>query len=144
MSTVLIVEDDLLISDLLDEAVSAGGFEVCGIATTVDEAIAMGERFRPDLGIIDVRLANGGDGTVVAARLLASAPVGILYATGNVDYVLTTGAAGHACLKKPYRPSEVVAALRVIEHILKTGTAPESLPRNLLILARARESLGGP
>jgi len=41
MLKVLIAEDELLIADLLEEALVANGYEVCGIARTVDEAVAL-------------------------------------------------------------------------------------------------------
>lgn len=37
MSTVMIAEDDLLIADMLEDALVAGGYEVCGIARTVKQ-----------------------------------------------------------------------------------------------------------
>ena len=67
MASVLIVDDDLMIADWLEEVLVEAGYEVCGIAATVADAIELGERFRPDLGVIDVRLANGGSGMDVAA-----------------------------------------------------------------------------
>jgi DNA-binding response OmpR family regulator len=136
MTSILIAEDDVLISDLLEEALVANGYEVCGIATTVREAIALAERLRPELCIIDVRLADGGDGTVLAARLMQQPGIGILYTTGNADYVVANGAPGHACLKKPYRLSEVVGALRTVEQIVRHGTVPTSVSPGLLILDR--------
>jgi DNA-binding response OmpR family regulator len=33
---ILIVEDDLMIADMTEEILVANGYEVCGIATTVD------------------------------------------------------------------------------------------------------------
>src|SRR4051812_45566766 len=100
MTKVLIVEDDLLISDLIEDALKEEGYIVCGVATTATEGIALGRRERPDLAIIDVRLADDSDGTTVAAKLATEFPLGILYATGNVDRVLTADAVGHGCLKK--------------------------------------------
>jgi two-component system, response regulator PdtaR len=134
MAKVLIAEDDLLISDLLEDAVENGGYEVCGVATTVAQALAIGRDRQPDLAILDVRLAEGGDGTEVAARLTASRSIGILYASGNIEQLLTTAVTGHACLKKPYRPSDVVRALRVVEHMILTGAAPAQLPPGLILL----------
>ncbi len=37
MSTVMIAEDDLLMADMLEEVLVANGYEVCGIARTVEE-----------------------------------------------------------------------------------------------------------
>ena len=59
------------------------GYEVCGIARTVAEAVALGRSHKPDLAVIDVRLADGDLGTEIAAQLGALGRLGILYATGN-------------------------------------------------------------
>jgi DNA-binding response OmpR family regulator len=59
MPKVLIVEDDFMIADCLEEILVDAGYEVCGIAREVDEAIAMGKELRPDLAVIDLRLAAG-------------------------------------------------------------------------------------
>ncbi len=41
MLKVLIAEDELLIADQLEEALVASGYEVCGIARTVDDAVVL-------------------------------------------------------------------------------------------------------
>lgn len=134
MAKVLIVEDDLLISDLIEDVLTDAGYDVCGVATTATEAIVLGERHQPDLAVIDVRLADGSDGTTVAAHLMSQFTLGVLYATGNPHQVLGTRAAGHACLKKPYRPSDVVRALKMIEQMVANGALPHPLPQGLILL----------
>jgi two-component system, response regulator PdtaR len=57
---ILIAEDELMIADMLEEALTASRYEVCGIARTVDEAVALSELHGPDLAVVDVRLAKGG------------------------------------------------------------------------------------
>jgi two-component system, response regulator PdtaR len=70
MTSVMIAEDDLFMADMLEEALAASGYEVCGIARTVEKAVELAERHKPDLAILDIRLANGGLGTDIPARLL--------------------------------------------------------------------------
>ena len=69
MPKVLIAEDDLLIADMLAEVLVGGGYDVCGIARTVDEAVELGKRHEPDLAILDIRLAEEGRGTDIPAQL---------------------------------------------------------------------------
>jgi DNA-binding response OmpR family regulator len=59
MPTVMIAEDDLLMADMLEDVLIGGGYEVCGIARTVEQAVELGERYKPDLAILDIRLAEG-------------------------------------------------------------------------------------
>jgi len=47
MLKVLIVEDDLMMADMVEEILSQSGYEVCGIAPTVAEAVALGRPTSP-------------------------------------------------------------------------------------------------
>jgi len=78
---VLIAEDELIIADLLEETLIMSGYEVCGIARTVDEAVALAKLSKPDLAVFDVRLAHGGHAPDIARRIDRQT-LGILYATG--------------------------------------------------------------
>jgi len=59
----LIAEDDLMIADMVKMLLVDAGYEVCGIARTVTEAVALIRRHKPDLAVIDVRLADDDLGT---------------------------------------------------------------------------------
>jgi two-component system, response regulator PdtaR len=87
MSKVIIAENNLLMADMLEESLLDAGYDVCGIACTVEEGIALGELHRPDFAILDLRLRDGGLGTEIAARLDRQGGIGILYATGNARQV---------------------------------------------------------
>ena len=93
MPKVLIAEDDFMIAEMLEEAVSEGGYQVCGIASEVSEVVTLGEQHRPDLAIIDLRLGGGGDGIEAATELSHRVKLGILYATGNCHRVPRNAAA---------------------------------------------------
>ena len=58
MLKVLIAEDDVMIADMLQELLVESGYEVCGIGRTVAESVALAQRHKPDLVVIDVRLAE--------------------------------------------------------------------------------------
>src|SRR5216684_1976643 len=106
MLKVVIAEDDLMIADMAEEMLVACGYEVCGIARTVAEAVALCRLREPDLAIVDLRLADGGLGTDIAVQLGGLGRLGVLYASGNVSHEAMHAANGHACLAKPYaRPT---------------------------------------
>jgi CheY-like chemotaxis protein len=134
---VLIAEDDLMIADMVEMLLVDAGYEVCGIARTVAEAIALAQRHKPDLAVIDVRLANGDLGTEIAAQLGGLDRPGVLYATGNVSTVLLTAADGHACLSKPYRSPDLLRSLEIVAEIVATGTASPPFPRGFQVLPAA-------
>ena len=56
---------------------------MCGIADTVEEAVELGERHKPDRAVLDIRLAKGGLGTDIPARLDRPASMGVLFASGQ-------------------------------------------------------------
>jgi DNA-binding response OmpR family regulator len=134
MPTVLIVEDDLPIADLLQEALEAQDFTVIGIARTVEQAIGTADRERPDFAVIDLHLAHGELGTDVAAHLRKITKVGILFSTGNDDRRLTASI-GDAVMTKPYRLDDVGRGLRILSEIAETGHSASRLPRNFRLLA---------
>ena len=134
MLKVLIVEDDFMIADMTEEMLVESGYEVCGIARTVDEAVALGRLHAPDLAVIDLRLADGGLGTEIAAQLGGLDKLGVLYASGNVSHVLMSAANGHACLAKPYRSADLLRGLEIVIEMVASGTASQPFPRGFQVL----------
>ena len=137
MLKVLVAEDDLLIAGMTEEVLVESGFAVCGIARTVGEAVALGRLHKPDLALLDMRLADGGLGTEVAAELAASGRIGVLYATGNTVSVMENAVEGDACIVKPYGLDDLVRALEIVAEIVATGTASPPFPRGFEVLPRA-------
>ena len=137
MPKVLIVEDDLMIADMVEMSLIECGYEVCGIARTVAEAVALAQRHKPDLAVIDVRLADEGLGTEIPSQLGAVGRPGVLYATGNISAVMLTGADGHACISKPYRFPDLLRSLEIVAEIVATGRASPPFPSGFQVLPSA-------
>ena len=131
----MIVEDDLMLADFAEEILVEHGYEVSGIARTVTEAVALAGRSRPDLVILDLRLADGGLGTEVAAELLPLGGPGTLYVTGSMSQVALTD--GDACLAKPYRAVDLLRGLEIVAGIVATGNTEPPFPRGFHLLQRA-------
>ena len=134
MLKVLIAEDDLMIADLAEEILTDKGYEVCGIARTVAEAVALAQLHKPDLAVLDLRLADGGLGTEIAAQLLPLGRLGVLYATGNISQVVLTAANGDACLSQPYSSADLLRGLEIVAQIVATGEALPPFPQGFQIL----------
>jgi DNA-binding response OmpR family regulator len=132
MLKVLIVEDDLMLADFSEEILVERGYEVTGIARTVAEAVALARHAVPDLVVLDLRLADGGLGTEVAAQLQPLCRPGILYVTGNMSQVALTH--GDACLAKPYRAADLLRGLEIVAEIAATGKALPPFPRGFQLL----------
>jgi CheY-like chemotaxis protein len=137
MLSVMIAEDDLIIADMAEDVLVSHGYEVCGIARTVAEAVALARLRKPDLAVIDLRLANRELGTAIAAELRGNGRLGILYATGNMSQVVLTAADGDACLAKPYRPTDLLRGLQIVADIVETGAASPPFPPGFQVLRPA-------
>jgi DNA-binding response OmpR family regulator len=131
---VLIAEDDLMIADTMEAALVGHGYQVCGIARTVAEAVALGKRHKPDLAILDARLADGERGSDVAAQLTGIAGLGILYASGNIADLMRSGAQGHGCLAKPYHYADLIRCLEIVSALATTGASSRPFPRGFHLL----------
>jgi CheY-like chemotaxis protein len=123
MLKVLIVEDDLMTANMIEETLVGGGYEVCGIATTVADAVALGRRHMPDLAVIDLQLANNGLGTEIAAQLGGLGKLGVLFASGNLSTIKLTAADGDACLAKPYSAADLLRGLNIVADAVVTELA---------------------
>jgi DNA-binding response OmpR family regulator len=129
---VLIAEDDVLIADMVKDLLVEAGYRVCGIARTVDEAITLNILHKPDLAVVDQRLAGGGLGTDLAMKWADSDVIhrpGVLYATGNAAHVMAIASAGDACLVKPYNAEDLIRSLQLVVEIVATGTVSPPFPR---------------
>lgn len=81
---VLIVEDQFLIAEGLRLQLDSMNIDVCGIATTAEEAFELASALRPDLVLMDVRLESARDG-VDAALDIHDARLGmpVIFVTGS-------------------------------------------------------------
>jgi CheY-like chemotaxis protein len=138
MLKVLIAEDEFMIADMVEEVLADHGYDVCGIARTVAEGIALGRHHKPDLAVIDLRLADGGLGTEIAAHLGALGRLGILYASGNIAQLTLNATNGDACLAKPYTSAALLRSLEIVTDMVTTGKASPPFPPGFQVLLRAK------
>ena len=113
--TVLVVEDDPKIVNLLGLYLKREGFNVASAADG-REALEAATRIRPSLIILDLMLPHM-DGVEVCRRLRAASDVPILMLTARVDELdkllgLSLGADDY--VTKPFSPREVVARVKTI------------------------------
>lgn len=106
--TALIVEDELLIALALALAIEDVGIEVVGMLTLGEEAIKKVEELRPDVVVMDVRLAGRMDG-IEAARIIRRGWQGpILFHTAETDVAAREAMAALGVLVlKPTAPRKV-------------------------------------
>ena len=113
---ILILEDDDLVAWSLREMLNLAGYEVTGIATTVNDALFMTQDRRPDLAIVDVRLPGSRDGIEGAELLRQQFGIPVIFLTGGIDQMTALRAAdveGSGYLLKPVRGEQLIEAIRV-------------------------------
>ena len=82
---ILVVEDDYFVALELEHRLREADFEVVGIAATAEEALELAVSEKPDLAIMDVRLASARDGVDAAIELFLRLGVPSVFATAHAD-----------------------------------------------------------
>ncbi|MBX6321434.1 MAG: response regulator [Rhodospirillaceae bacterium] len=109
-----IVEDEALLAWSLEASLEDLGYAICGIAGTGAGAIRMAQESRPDLILMDVRLADDISGLAAAERILAGLRVPIIFIAAARARAAAERAArlGAELLPKPVDPSYLDAVIR--------------------------------
>jgi PAS domain S-box-containing protein/putative nucleotidyltransferase with HDIG domain len=81
----LIVEDENLVARDIENMAAGQGYEVCGLASTGDQAIAMAAEFQPDIVLMDVVIKGSQDGISAAEKIWESYRIPIIYVTAYAD-----------------------------------------------------------
>jgi CheY-like chemotaxis protein len=111
--SVLLVEDEVLISNLVADELGEHGFDVHEVTTAAEALRYINDGGAVDVLFTDVNLPGSIDGTELAIRVRAMRPeLPIVYASGRYS----AGGLGRMVsrsvfLPKPYRPAEVCTLL---------------------------------
>jgi CheY-like chemotaxis protein len=113
---VLVVEDEALVRDILVEALSSYGHDVCEASTGDAAAVLIETPRKPfTLLITDIHMPGQRDGIEVARLMRQHHPsVPIIYTTGRSDALAAIGAPSprDAVVLKPYTPSQIMNVVR--------------------------------
>jgi DNA-binding response OmpR family regulator len=114
--TVLVVEDDSAIADLVGMYLRQEGFRVL-LAEDGERALEIVQRDRPVLVVLDIGLKGASDGFQICRRIReeGTTPVIIMTARGEeVDRVLGLELGADDYVTKPFSPREMVARVRAV------------------------------
>jgi CheY-like chemotaxis protein len=112
-AAVLLVEDEILISQLVADELSEYGFKVHEVSTG-DEALKyVGSGAPVDVLFTDINMPGTIDGTELAKRVRAMRPdMPVVYASGRYGAENVGPLVTHSVfVPKPYRPADVCALL---------------------------------
>ena len=128
--TVVVVEDDPAIADLLDLYLRQAGYRVLQ-ATSGERGLELVAQHRPVLMVLDIGLP-GIDGLEVCRRVRVDSTLPILFLTardGEIDRVLGLELGADDYVTKPFSPREVVARVKAI---LRRGEAAAASPGSVV------------
>jgi DNA-binding response OmpR family regulator len=114
--TIIVIEDDPHIADLVDLYLRRDGFRVL-LARDGDHGLALIEAEDPAFVILDVGLPGGRDGFDVCRDIRANGNVPVLFLTARddeLDRILGLELGADDYLVKPFSPRELVARVRAI------------------------------
>ena len=113
---VLVVEDEALVSMLVEDELRGAGAEVVGPAPSVGDALRLVEAAAADGGLSAAVLDINLDGRHVkpVADRLAALGVPFLFATGYGETCDTGGHRAAPTLHKPFAPERLVAAVEAV------------------------------
>ena len=113
---VLVVEDEMMVSMLLEDMLADLGCAVVGPAARLEEAMDLAERGDFDCALLDVNLA--GKQSFPLADLLRARKTPFAYATGYGEAGLRPEDKGAVLLMKPFRESDLARVLGVLSRAL--------------------------
>lgn len=111
-ATVLVVEDEWLVGDMVSEALHDRGFDVHLVSNAAD-ALEILSGLAIDVLFTDITIAGELDGSMLALRARELRPdLPIVFASARTGLFEHLGSMpGAACLAKPYSPEQVCAAV---------------------------------
>lgn len=113
---ILIVEDELVIAEDLKEILEELGYEVCGIAISSREALALIDEKSPDLALLDIQIKGGKDGIELAAEINENYHLPFIMLTSHADIHTINRAKEvnpYGYLVKPFNEKEILAGIEL-------------------------------
>jgi two-component system, response regulator PdtaR len=111
---ILIVDDELWAALDMEWVVQKLGHELVGPATTAEKAIELAERVRPNLVLMDIRLADNSDGVAAAIEIRQRFDIPSLFVSAHGDPIMRSRAEAARPLgfiEKPFSPESLALAI---------------------------------
>lgn len=85
IKNILIVEDEMIQSILLEKLIKSLGYKVVGKVTTGADAIEMAIKLKPDVITMDISLQDDIDGIMATKSIQNNTMIPVIYISGNSD-----------------------------------------------------------
>lgn len=118
-SSILVVEDEMVISLEISATLRRLGYEVVGQAITGEDAVRLAEEADPDLILMDIRLKGEMDGIEAASRIREKNDRPVIFLTAHSDEVtleraIAVSPSGY--LIKPFKDRELYSSIELALH----------------------------
>jgi DNA-binding response OmpR family regulator len=126
-ATVLVVEDELKLRELLRSYLEREGLEVLSTGSGA-EAISLSQRIAPDLVVLDLGLPDvPGEEVATELRRFSDVPILVLTAKGGEqDRIAGLKLGADDYVTKPFSPKELVLRVQAILRRGRAETTPEA------------------
>jgi len=108
--TLMIVEDEVLVAITLRDELEDAGYHVLDLTDRHAEAMEVARASKPDLALVNIRLAGHDDGIELAEQL-KTLDIPVLLISGQVDRARSAQTVAIASLPKPYDAADMVLAV---------------------------------
>jgi CheY-like chemotaxis protein len=116
---VLVVEDEVLISMLIEDMLAEIGCKCVDVAASVEGAIGALAKAAPDFAMLDINL--NGKRSFAIADILLSREIPFVFLSGYGSRELDEAYAGAKVLQKPFQLGDIEAVLADVFGSARTG-----------------------
>jgi len=125
IKSILVVEDEPLVAFDNEHALEQAGYRIAATVDDHDHAVRVIDEGGVDLVVADVALQGEKSGIDVA-RHAAERELPVLFVTGRCPGDARALAIG--CLSKPYAQRDLIAAIQVVDAVLRGARRPKLPP----------------
>ena len=125
IQTLMIVEDEVLVAILLRDELQKAGYKVLELTDRLDAAMEVAKAEKPDLALVNIRLARGDDG-IELSKHLKGLGIPVLLISGQVSRASSAKTVAIGSMPKPYVPEEMVLA---VAYLLARLNGDNTLPK---------------
>lgn len=125
IQTLMIVEDEALVAIMLRDELQEAGYNVLDLTVRHAEALAVAKAEKPDLALVNIRLAGGDDGIELSKNLKVMG-IPVLLISGQVSRASSAKTVAIGSMPKPYDAADMVLA---VAYLLARLKGDNTLPR---------------
>jgi len=123
--TLMIVEDEALVAMALRDVLEEAGYHVLDLTERYAQAVEVAKACKPDLALVNIRLAGRDDGIELAKHLKAL-DIPVVFISGQRSRAHSADTVAIASMPKPYDAADMVIA---VAYLLGSLEGDHSLPK---------------